>query len=349
MTTSPASAAAIDERKRRWLRFYDPDQPPTHLFLVRCDAELGPRPWPRPDNVAERIDWAWRKYQLKLEQLAWLDDDALPFLDVYTGTEIFAAAFGCPVHYADDNMPFALPLVHTPGEAVTVQTPELDVPPIAVLFEIADELRRRAGDGALVRLVDIQSPMDIAALIWDKNTFYTALVETPEAVVALAQRVKALMIAFLDAWFARYGREFIAHYPDYYMPRGLTLSEDEVGAVSRRMFDALFLPELVELSKRYGGLGVHCCAHARHQWPGLKQIPDLRLLNLVQPPPVIHAAVRAFAGLPQMHSYGGDGPAWTWPAQYPPDARLVFDVTVESREEAVETATLMRRACAVRS
>jgi len=86
------------------------------------------------------------------------------------------------------------------------------------------------------------------------------------------------------------------------MPGGLTLSEDEVGAISQRMFDALFMPELAELSARYGGLGMHCCAHARHQWPGFRRIPGLRLLNLVQPAPVIHQAVAFFAGLPQMHS-----------------------------------------------
>jgi hypothetical protein len=332
----------IDERKGRWLRFYDASETPTRLFFVRCDADLGPRPLPRPDNVVDRIDWAWRKYQLKLEQLTWLDDDSLPYLDCYTGTEIFAAAFGCPVHYPDENMPFALPIVRTAEEAAALPIPRLDTPEIARLFAIAGELRRRAGDSVLVRLVDIQSPMDIAALIWDKNTFYTALVQTPDAVLALARKVKALMVAFLDEWFARFGREFIAHYPDYYMPSGLTLSEDEVGVVSRGMFDVLFLPELVELSERYGSLGVHCCAHARHQWAGFKRIPNLRLVNLVQPPEVTRAAVGYFAGLPQMHAYGGEGPAWTWPAQYPADARLVFDVTADSRAQAIETAARLR-------
>ncbi len=332
----------LEERKRRWLCFYDPTQPPSHLFLVRFDAELGPRPYPRSDNIAERIEWAWRRYRLKVEQLAWLDDDALPYLDVYTGTEIFAAAFDCAVHYAEDDMPFAIPRVRTAEEADRLVVPDLDSPAIAPLFRIADELRRRAGDRALVRLVDIQSPMDIAALIWDKNSFYSALIQTPDAVQALAHKVRVFMSTFLDAWFGRYGREFIAHYPDYYMPGGLTLSEDEVGAVNRRMFDALFLPELVELSERYGGLGMHCCAHARHQWPGFRRIPNLRLLNLVQPPLVVRDAVRYFAGVPQMHSYGGEGPAWTWPEQYPSDARLIFEITASSRDEAQQIATRIR-------
>jgi len=163
-----------------------------------------------------------------------------------------------------------------------IKTPELGSTPLTMLFEIADELRRRAGKNALIKLVDIQSPMDIAALIWDKNDFYSALIYAPEAVMELSVKVKELLTAFLDEWFNRYGVEFIAHYPSYYMPKGITLSEDEVGSVSPQMFVEYFLPELEELSNRYGGLGMHCCANARHQWENFKKIPNLRLLNLVQ-------------------------------------------------------------------
>jgi hypothetical protein len=188
--------------------------------------------------------------------------------------------------------------------------------------------------------------MDIAALIWDKNAFYVALRETPEAVVELAAKVRELLTTFLDEWFRRYGSEFIAHYPAYYMPAGLTLSEDEVGAVSSDMFVKYYLPELAELSGRYGGIGMHCCAHARHQWGNFKMIPGLRLLNLVQPNEVLRQAWSFFAGtVPQMHPWSGDGPAWTWPAQYPAGARLVMEAPARTRDEAIELAERLRAAC----
>jgi uroporphyrinogen-III decarboxylase len=263
--------------------------------------------------------------------------DSLPFLDVYTGTEIFARAFGCTVHYPADDMPFALPLVHSPAEAERLKTPGLDAAPFPLLFEIADTLRRRAGPEALLRLIDVQSPMDIAALIWEKISFFQALIETPEAVKELAFKVRQLLVAFLDEWFRRYGREFIAHYPDYYMAYGVTLSEDEVGSVSPSMFRQFFLPELVQLSERYGAMGLHCCANARHQWENFKEIPNLRLLNLVQPPDVTREAYGFFAvHTAQLHNYGGDGPAWNWPASYPAGARVVMDISVETREQALQ-------------
>lgn len=342
---STRTQAKIAVRKQRWLDFYDLSKPPSSLFLIRFMPELEERPWPRPQEYAARTEWSWHKYQLQLEQLEWLEDDMLPFLDVYTGTEIFAAAFGCPVYYPENDMPFALPLIHSAEEVSSVQVPRLDSPAIAPLLDMAAKLRRRAGDSALLHLVDLQSPMDISALIWDKTQFYPALIQAPNAVRELAGKVRAFLIQFLDVWFSSFGLEFISHYPDYYMLRGITISEDEVGAVSGKMFNTLFLPELAELSARYGGLGMHCCANARHQWKNFKEIPGLRLINLVQPPEIIREAVLFYADfVPQWHSYYGEGPAWTWPGQNPPNARLVYEITVNSRDEAVETSARMREA-----
>jgi len=324
----------IAERKERWRAFLDMGAAgPRHMLMVRPDEGLPPRPLPHPDKVAERIEWAWLKYQRQVEAVSWLDDDAVPHLDPYTGTEIFAAAFGCQVHRPDDTNPFALPRIRSAAEVAALQVPEITAAPLAVLFEIADELRRRAGPEAVMRLPDIQSPMDIAALIWDKNTFYIAAIETPEAVRELAAKVRQLLTAFLDEWFARYGREYVAHYPDYFMSGGITLSEDEIGAVSTDMFRDLFLPELAELSRRYGGIGMHCCADARHHWEAWKEIPDLRLLNIVHQTPVVREAYSYFARqTPQMHSWCGEGDPTTW--TYPAGSRVVIGAEADTDDEA---------------
>jgi hypothetical protein len=331
----------VSERKKRWLDFYDRQCPTRHLFIIHYTPGLGERPWPRDEMRKARINWAWQKYEIQMEQANWLEDDSLPFLDVYTGTELFARAFGCPVSYPHADMPFARPLFDNPIAAGKLKIPGLGSTPLTLLFDIADELRRRAGADALLRMVDVQSPMDIAALIWEKASFFEALIQSPEAVKETADKVRQLLEAFLDEWFRRYGREFIAHYPDYYMSDGITLSEDEIGSVSPGMFNAFFLPELAGLSARYGAIGIHCCANSRHQWQNLKAVPGLRLLNLVQPPEVTRAAYSFFAGhTAQLHAYGGDGPAWDWPAAYPRDARVVMDITAETREQA---ETISRR------
>ncbi|MCX7935756.1 MAG: hypothetical protein N3A66_10925, partial [Planctomycetota bacterium] len=274
-------------RQERWRRFLAPAAKPGFLFLVNWPSPPGSLPQPPParrEFIKERIEYKWLEYQHALWRSGQVDDDRVPCINMMTSTEIFAEAFGCQVHYPENSNPFALPLIHRAAEVAKIKVPELSRSTLACHFEMADELRRRAGPEAVFHMVDIQSPMDIAALVWEKSSFYLAMLDEPLAVRDLAEKTRQLLVAFLDEWFKRYGREFVAHYPDYYMPGGITLSEDEIGAVNSEIFEELFRPELEYLSQRYGGIGIHCCADARHQWPGIKNVRGLRLLNLVKPP-----------------------------------------------------------------
>jgi hypothetical protein len=337
---------SVDDRKRRWGEFLSGERGPGHVYMVHHDPGAPARPLPWPTLVAERTDWAWQSYERQMARAEWLRDDTVPYLNVYTGTEIFAEAFGCDVYRAADNMPFALPLVENARDASRLSVPDPSATPLATLFDIADELRERAGPDAVMRLVDIQSPMDIAALIWDKNDFYAAMLNEPQAVKDLAHKVCDLLKAFLDEWFHRYGEDFVAHHPDYYMPRGVTLSEDEVGAVSEATFVELFEPELIELSRRYGGLGMHSCADARHQWDRFAELPDLRLLNLGQPPGELRDAYDRFAGeTTQMHGWTGNGTPVENVAALPEGSRVVIQASASTREEAVELAERLHVAC----
>jgi hypothetical protein len=334
--------AIIQKRIQRWLDFYLKGNPRL-LFLVNIQEETLTRPLPHPDLVNVRLDWAWQKYVHMVDRLEWLDDDSIPYLDVYTGTEIFAEAFGCRVHYSEANMPFALPAITTWQEAEKLGVPKLASSPLARLLTMMETLKQKAGSQALVRMVDMQSPMDISALIWDKNNFYTALIESPDPVKNLSAKVNEFLVQFLDTWYREFGSAFIAHYPDYFVPFGITLSEDEIGAVNKEMFDQLFLPELEALSRRYGQMGIHCCAHARHQWDNLLKIPGLFLLNLVQPTNVVNEAYGYFAThCAQMHSWTGEGEVWTWPCQIPIEARVILTIDVDTREQAGEATSRLR-------
>jgi uroporphyrinogen decarboxylase-like protein len=341
----------LASRKSRWRRFLDPEETdtPALMFFVRCAEGSPARPALWPQLAQQRIEWAWEHYQWQCRQATWLDDDTVPCLQISTGTEVFAEALGCPVHRAPDQMPFALPLLHSAAEVADLTVPEVSTSSLAYLFDLADELRRRAGPEAVVRLVDIQTPMDIAALIWEKSEFLAAMISAPEAVHELADKVGTLLMRFLDEWFGRYGTEFVAHYPDYFMDGGITVSEDEVGEVSTAMFSGFFSAELESLSRRYGGIGIHCCAHARHQWPQFARVPGLRLINLHQPHAVVTAAYAAFGSrVAQLH-YGFEhtGPVETWPSQHPADRRIIYDIHARDPEHARELSARLTQLRAV--
>jgi len=339
----------VRERLERWRSFVEGGQGAFlyHLAFPLSEAESKrlPAPVPRSDKVGQRVEERWHEYQVMCRKAELVDDDHVPHLNNLTGTEIFAEAFGCKVHRPADSMPFALPLVYSAAEADALKTPELSRSSLAWLFDVADELYRRSGPDAVMRLVDVQSPMDIVALIWNKEELFCAMLETPEAVKALAGKVRALLTAFFDEWFRRYGTTFVAHFPDYVMHGGLTLSVDEVGAVNADMFREFFRDELAALSAHFGGLGIHCCADARHQWGNFRDLPGLNVLNHVAPPTrnareYLLDSIRCYGnGIVQWPiGWTPDGPPDTWPAQFPAGARVVFEVPAKDAAEAASIA-----------
>lgn len=343
----------IEDRKRRWRDFMRGRGAP-FLFIVRTvQASSVNLPLARfaPGNEKLFIESSWRGFEEQCRNASLVDDDFIPHLSCITGTEIFAEAFGCSVERPSDNMPFALPRVHSAAEADNIRDVDLGGSSLERFFSIADELRRRGGDNVPLRMIDVQSPTDVAALIWEKADFMMAMIESPDSVRALSLKVRRLLVQFLEEWFGRHGVDFIAHYPEYYMERGITLSEDECGALSAEIFDELILEDLNFLSERFGGIGIHCCADSRHQWENFKKVKGLRLINLVCPPTrkgdeFIVDALKSFSGTCAQFHYG-----WTpsgeysgWPGQYPAGSRVVIDVTVKSLDEARKACLALRRA-----
>ena len=292
--------AEIEKRLARWDAFLDLSSDVRRMLLV--DPGRGKDEVPGgaeysmhwPENAYAHADWALRRYADQMKRLDWLDDDAIPHVSLLSGTEIIAECFGCPVVRPETNMPYARHAVKNAQEAAKLKQPNLMDTPLRLQFEKADYIKKHEPD-ALLRLPDLQSPLDIAAMVWDKNDFYCALSEEPERVHELCEKCYELICDFLDEWFARYGTDYIAHFPEYPMHGGLTISEDEIGVISSELFEQFALPYLNRLSERYGGIGVHSCANSKHQWPQMRKIKGLKLVNLIQPELIIEASIPFFA------------------------------------------------------
>lgn len=284
----------VAARKQLWREFLDMRSPVRRVIAISYPEGMPPRPMLWWELMPERMEWAYVRYQRMLENMSRINDHAIPHLNMITGTEIFAEAFGCRVHKPSDNTPFALPCVWTAEEAAAVKVPDLQSTRLVELIEAGVKLKARTGDDALLSLPDIQSPFSIAALIWEKSEFFMAMMEEPEAVLELTEKVRTLLFAFLDLWKETFGEETIAHYPDYYMPTGITLSEDEVGSVSPTAFETFLADDLRRMAERYGALGIHCCAHSKHQWANFAKVPNLRMINLHLPTEQKHESLQVF-------------------------------------------------------
>ena len=311
------------------------------------------KPWPGDHTTGGRPVKDWLPYHLadyeaRLRSHEALEDDSVPYVKVHTGTQLFAAAFGCPVHVYEDSPPCALPLVKTAEEADALEVPDVDAPPLVNALEMAGLVREKVGPDVPIAVPDIQSPFDVAALVWKKEEFYVATIEHPDAVRRLVDKCHALLANFLEEFKRRVPNCNLCHCPTAWAPPelGCWLSEDEAGSMSTRMFEEFCLPPLAALSKAFGGMFMHCCAAADHQYDSFLKIPNLRGLNRVFQAPGPRPAIEKFAGRAVlMQAWTGEEGIVRMLEMALPDTRFLFDMPAQPLPEQKKLLARMRKRC----
>ena len=304
-------------------------------------------------SLEDRAQLGKRQLEMDLLSLDVIGDDRVPWLHPWTGTEVFAAAYGCEVHRPENEMPFALPHVATAAEADRLEEPSITQGPLGEVFALADRLVELCGSGYPVRICDVQSPLDIAALIWEKSAFYMALYEDPAAVHRILRKITNTLLVFVQAFADRYSDVCLVHWPDMWMPSewGICVSEDEIGSISAEAFREFGLPYLRELALAFGGISLHSCAAGQHQWDNLETLPGIRYLNFSHPAVDLQASIERFSGravlVPVVFpglEYGLDFVDDCLALAHP-DTRFFFRTDVEGLDEAAEMAGQIRRRC----
>lgn len=327
---------------------------PSRGHAIIIDHEPPPYDW-RAGDVAisdrpmkECADRLVRDFEARLAWHEAVGDDGIPYVKILTGTELFAAAFDCKVHIYEDSPPCALPRVRTPEEADRLPESSLTARPLARVFEVAQLVRERVGPEAPISVPDIQSPFDIAALIWRKEDLFVAMHQRPEAVKRLVDKCQGLLVAFLEEFKRQHPSCNLCHCPNAWAPPelGVWLSEDEVGSFSTAMFAEFCLPVLTSLSERFGGIFVHCCASADHQYGGFREIPALRGMNRVFQAPGPRPAIEAFSGHSVlMVAWTGEENVLDMLDMALPDTRFLFNLAVRPVDEAKRVYERLRGRC----
>ena len=359
VTTSVVHPPSLEEshldatiaRNRRFLS--DLFAGPFRGHAIIMDPEPHPQPFPgdfavSDEPLAEWLPSILRHYEAQLQLLEALGHDAVPTARLGTGTGLFASAFGCPVHIYPDSPAAARPLVFSADEADRLAAPTLDTPALARVFEMGEMVRARLGPDVPISVPDIQSAFDIAALVWNKEDFYVAAMQQPDSVKRLVDKCQALLMLFFAEFKRRFTSVNLCHCPNAWAPPelGVWLSEDEAGSMSVRMFEEFCLPNLNDLSDTFGGLFVHCCAAADHQYASFKKIRNLRGLNRVFQSPGARPAIEAFSGQAVlMMAWIDEATANALLDMALPDTRFLFNMPAQPLDDARRTYERLRLRC----
>ncbi|HEY3332063.1 MAG TPA: uroporphyrinogen decarboxylase family protein [Capsulimonadaceae bacterium] len=342
----------IDENKKHLTALFSGDfaghalivSPPGILGLP-ADQSIGDEP------LASRLDRVVAAYENAVRFQEAVDDDTVPFANIHTSTAIFAASFGCDVVEFEGSNPASRPLIETAAEADAIKVPNIWDTVLGRHLEFAAAVRDRVGPDVPVSGPDMQSPLGLAAQIWEKASFMQAMIDTPEAVEGLIVKCHELLKTYLTELRQILPNHNPIHCPLLWAPKelGCSVSEDEVGAISRGMYEEFALWTLIDLSETFGGLFMHCCAAADHQYPAFKKIPNLRGLNRVFQAPGPEPALRAF-GDKTVHMVAWrtiDDIKREYLDANVPGVRFAFCMSAETVDEARRTLATLREWCSI--
>jgi hypothetical protein len=256
---------------------------PTPIYnLPHGDYTLSDRP------VDEWVPWVVADYERHVAMQAAVGDDSVPIAKLTTCTHIYAAAFGSPIEHFEgqETNPCAVPFIKTAAEADKLEQPRVESSPtLSRVIELGQKVRDRLGPDAYLGPPAMLTGFDTACLIWDKTELYCAMMddEGRQSVKRLAAKCAGLFKEYLTILRREFPRMSPLHCPGVWCPPelGPWMSNDECGAVSTEMFEAFMLPEMVDLAETFGGIGMHCCADAEHQFASFRKIPNFYSFNRV--------------------------------------------------------------------
>jgi hypothetical protein len=224
------------------------------------------------------------EHQLSIQRQ--VDDDAVPFARMITGTQLMAHAFGSSVEQFPGQMPFARPIAATVEEAAAIEKPPLEsCEPLMRVIELGEMVEAALGPDAPLGPPDMQTGFDTACLLWEKTDMFVSLYDDEGLAVVdqLAGRCASLLADFIAALRDRFPQMSPCHCPAVWCPPelGPWVSNDEAGSIGREHYDRFCHPELAALAERFGGVATHCCADAEHQFPRFLETPGWYAFNRV--------------------------------------------------------------------
>jgi len=221
------------------------DRPVCTAGVAKPPRERLPEPVSRHATSAER--WQDAEYQAELHRVRIANTvflgDALPVAMPNLGPEIFAAFYGCPIHFGDVGTSWTDPILEDWADADALQL-GWDNPYFAKLEELTDVFIERGEGLWITGMTDWHPGGDALAAFRDPQRLAMDLITHPEDVKRLLARLEGDYCRVYDHFYQRLRAAGLpitswiplAHEGRYYIPQN-----DFSCMIGPRMFEEFFL------------------------------------------------------------------------------------------------------------
>jgi hypothetical protein len=262
-------------------------------LLERCrafwKAESGVLVWRRM-RIAEVFSWGCEDMKASLEwQLGGLqksmkfEADVPNFLVPWYGIGTVAGAFGADYIWKEKQAPAIRPVFGSVKEALQYESVPVSQARIGRrTLEMIDYFLDKTGGRVPMSLTDTQSPLNIACNIVQMSNFFVEMLDNPQAVIELLNRLATLLVEFTHEQIDRIGNALVWPGHGYCSCRdfeGLGMSDDNALMISGRQY-LDFAASAVELAgEPFGGSAFHSCGNWTDKIEAVKKIKGLRMVD----------------------------------------------------------------------
>lgn len=254
--------------------------------------------WNNPEGLAvhrrfrvpQVFSWGSRdmEYSLALQLGALKESmkfkmDIPNFLEPWYGIGTVASAFGVEYVWYEGQAPAFPPPFKSAKEALSVDPTPVEKTNIGrmVLRYIEYFLEKTRGRIPM-SLCDMQAPMNTTSFLIESNSFYMELLDHPQEVEQLLERIASLTIEFGKKQQEFIGDRLVLPGHGFTSSRqfsGLGMSDDCMLMLSNSAFERFELPVLAKTGIEFGGPCVHSCGNWSGKIESVKKIENLVVVD----------------------------------------------------------------------
>ena len=211
----------------------------------------------------------------------WTPQETVNFDPWFWNTHTIALAMGCKPRITSEGKEWAAPLIRSPEQVDKISVPDpLDGRTGEIIEDIEDVLLDLPED-ALIRMPDIQSPLGVAELMWRPDSFYMALLTSPNEMHQLLQKITEFIIAYVGEIQAILGdRLNPACFPEIWSdPTGYYIADDSNSLVSPEMHLEYSVRYINRITESCGPLHYHSCTWKRAYFDNIRRIKNIKAVN----------------------------------------------------------------------
>jgi hypothetical protein len=262
-------------------------------LLDRCrifwKAESGVLIWRRM-RIAEVFSYGCKDMKASLEwQLGGLKKsmeyktDVPNFLVPWYGIGTVAGAFGADYIWKENQAPAIRPKFNSVKEALDFTPESVSQTRIGKhTLDMIDYFLERTCGRIPMSLTDTQSPLNIAGNIVEMTSFFIEMLDDPQVVKTLLNRLAEMLVEFTHEQIKRIGSALARPGHGYSSCRsfeGLGMSDDNALMVSSQQYLELVAGAVELAGKPFGGPTFHSCGDWSDKITAVKEINGLQMVD----------------------------------------------------------------------